>query len=56
MSLEGHFDGKWPFDDISMKMHITEQHKIRKKLFRCIKYIFSAAIDNIKIIFRAANS
>jgi hypothetical protein len=40
MTLEGHFDGKWPFDDISIKMPITEQHKIKKVIsFRNISII-----------------
>jgi hypothetical protein len=34
MSLERHFDGKWPSQVLSMKMHSTEQHKIWKKLFQ----------------------
>ena len=28
MSLEGHFDGKWPSQVLSMKMHSAEQHEI----------------------------
>ena len=28
MSLEGHFDGKWPSQVLSMKMQSAEQHEI----------------------------
>jgi hypothetical protein len=59
MTLEGHFDGKWPFDDISIKMPITEQHKIKKshffqKYFYHIFTIFCAVTKESILIFCVA--